>query len=74
MADKYDPYRDALVVETRTIWPDDLETLAPDVRVRVAKALHADPEPCSQLEYVRVHTGFCRSITVTPEDLQRVRV
>jgi hypothetical protein len=25
------------------------------------------------LEYVRMHTGFCRQITVTAEDAQRVR-
>ena len=35
-------------------------------------AFHADAAACSQLEYIRTHTGFCRQITVTPEDLARV--
>ena len=43
MADKFDPYREALIVEN-----------------------------CADLEYVRVLTGFCRQITVTEEDLQRL--
>jgi hypothetical protein len=34
--------------------------------------LHADPESCAHLEYVRVHAGFCRQITVTSQDMDRV--
>jgi hypothetical protein len=34
--------------------------------------LHQRPEEAAQLEYVRTHTGFCRRIVVTPEDIQRV--
>ena len=41
-------------------------------RAEIEAALHADPENCAALEYVRVHTGFCRQITVTPEDVERV--
>ncbi len=26
MADKFDPYREALVVETATVWPEDCAT------------------------------------------------
>jgi len=34
--------------------------------------LHSDPAKANLLEYVRVHTGFSRQITVTPEDLERL--
>ncbi len=71
MADKFDPYREALIVETTTIWPEGTE-LAPQRRVELESLLHASPEEASQLEYVRTHTGFCRQITVTDDDLQRV--
>jgi hypothetical protein len=36
------------------------------------RLLHASPEKASQLEYVRTHTGFCRRIIVTPDDIARV--
>lgn len=72
MPDKFDSYREALVTETRTIWPagqDDLDDVAKE---RIASRLHADPAQAAVLDYVRVHSGFCRQITVTPEDLQRI--
>jgi len=72
MADKFDPYREALVVETVTIWPDELVAPAEPQRNRIEQQLHAHPEQAENLEYVRVHSGFCRQITVTPADLQRV--
>lgn len=72
MPDKFDPYREALVMETTTIWPDEYETLEPRERARIAQALHEDPESAAHLEYVRTHSGFCRQITVTPEDVQRL--
>ena len=72
MPDKYDPYREALVMETTTIWPDGLDDLPLAERSRLEILLHAHPDQCAHLEYVRVHTGFCRQITVTPEDLQRL--
>ena len=72
MPDKYDPYREALVVETVTIWPDELTSVPEPQRLRIEQRLHAQPEQCANLEYIRVHTGFCRQITVTPDDLQRV--
>lgn len=72
MPDKFDPYRESLVMETATIWPEEYEELESKKRARIENALHADPEQCSQLEYVRVHTGFCRTITVTDEDLERI--
>ncbi len=72
MADTFDPYREALVIETDTVWPADLPTLPAAERRRVETALHASPQSVAHLEYVRVHTGFCRTIVVTPADLERV--
>ena len=73
MPDKFDRYREALVVETNTIWPADYQELEPAVKTRIEQALHADPKSCAHLEYVRMHTGFCRQITVTAEDVKRFR-
>jgi hypothetical protein len=72
MADKFDPYREALVVETETQWPDEYDDWEPRERSRVESLLHQQPEAASQLEYLRTHTGFCRRIVVTPEDIHRV--
>lgn len=72
MADKFDPYRESLIVETSTTWSEEAGDLPPADMQRIAEALHADPEQCAQLEYIRVATGFCRHITATAEDIQRV--
>jgi len=72
MADKFDPYREALVVEEKTIWPDELKDVAPQQRQRIEKQLHADAAQAAELEYVRLYTGFCRQITVTAADLSRL--
>lgn len=74
MPDKFDPYREALVMETTTVWPEEYEELAAndDERARIEQALHADPEACGQLVYVRTYTGFCREITVTEADVERL--
>ena len=72
MADKFDPYREALIMETETVWPDDLADIDPARKQRIAQALHKDAAPCAELEYIRTHTGFCRKITVTPDDVERV--
>jgi hypothetical protein len=73
VADTFDPYREALVVETHTIWPADLGPITPAEKAKVEAKLHANPQACAGLEYVRIHTGFCRQITVSADDLQRVR-
>ena len=73
MADKYDPYREALVIETDTVWPADLAAPAPAERGELEKRLHAEPDKAAQLDYVRLHAGFCRRITVTPADLERLK-
>ncbi|MEX2185950.1 MAG: hypothetical protein WD875_04110 [Pirellulales bacterium] len=72
MPDAYDPYREKLIVETNTIWPDEFDHVDPADRVRIEAALHAAPDAASHLEYVRVHSGFCRQITVTAGDVARV--
>jgi hypothetical protein len=72
----FDPYREALVVEEETLWPEDARAVAagwdPAERRRVERALHRNPALAVKLDYVRVHTGFCRRITATPDDLRRV--
>jgi len=73
VADKFDPYREAQVVEIETVWPDELEYLDSLDRARIEARLHGDAAHCAGLEYVRVHTGFCRRITVTPADVERVQ-
>lgn len=73
MADTFDPYREALIVETTTVWPDEYDHLDARQKRTIEEALHAHPENCKLIEYVRIHTGFCRQITVTPDDLARVQ-
>jgi hypothetical protein len=75
MPNTIDPYREALVIETDTVWPDDLPS-APKgepERRRFADRLHADPAAAAELEYVRLHAGFIRKITVTGADIERLR-
>jgi len=72
MANEFDPYREALVMETATIWPEEYDDWEPAVRTRVEQQLHADPANAAALAYVRTHTGFCRQISVTPADIERV--
>lgn len=71
MPDKFDPYREALVLETATVWPAEI-TLPEAERPAIEKALHAAPQAAAQIEYIRLHTGFQRSIVVTPADLARL--
>ena len=73
MPDKFDPYREALVVEENTVWPNEYDDLEPAEKQRIHAALHAEPQAAAIMEYVRVHTGFCRQITVTSEEIERVR-
>ena len=73
MADTFDPYREALVVETTTEWPEECDDIDPRERMRLELLLHEEPQEAAHLQYIRTHTGFCRHIVVTPEDLQRVQ-
>lgn len=76
MADKFDPYREALVVEQLTHWPVAVRRRVADwsdaARRSAERRLQSDPASAAHLEYVRVHTGFCRRITVTEADLDRL--
>lgn len=74
MANAFDPYREALVVEHQTIWPSDYEDWSAADKGRIAELLHASPSDAADLDYLRQHTGFARVITVTPDDLSRVGV
>jgi len=72
MANAFDPYREALVVETQTIWPDEYDDWEDADRERLSEKLHAAPQDAAEMDYVRMHTGFCRQIKVTPADIQRL--
>ena len=69
---EFDRYREALVIENITLWPEDVD-LDEASKARVAQRLHAEPEKAADLKYERLHTGFARVITVTPEDLARIK-
>lgn len=70
--DKFDAYRDALVVEQRTVWPEGLPELSDEPRQQVESRLHAEPAEAAHLNYIRLHAGFARQITVTEDDLKRL--
>ena len=74
MANQYDPYREALVIEEQTIWPEQYDHWDQQRKDEIARRLHEAPQEAAQLSYVRQHTGFTRVITVTEEDLQRLGV
>ena len=74
MPNAFDPYREALVVEHHTIWPDDYEDWSDGDKTRVESLLHAAPQEAADLDYIRQHTGFARVITVTAADVDRVSV
>lgn len=73
MPDDFDPYREALVLETDTVWPDEYDDWEPLQKAAISQRLHADPQHAAQLEYVRLHSGFCRRIHVTADDIARVQ-
>jgi hypothetical protein len=74
MANAFDPYREALVVEHLTVWPTDYEDWSATDKGRIDELLHGSPSDAADLDYVRQHTGFARVISVTPDDLARVGV
>ena len=43
MSNVFDPYREALVVEQHTIWPDAYEDWSTTDRQRIESLLHASP-------------------------------
>jgi hypothetical protein len=74
MPNQFDPYREALVVEQKTVWPPDVaeQVTDPARRARIEERLHAEPALAAELQYVRLATGFVREITVTADDLKRL--
>ncbi|MCC7084518.1 MAG: hypothetical protein IT427_05885 [Pirellulales bacterium] len=72
MSNEFDPYREGLVMEQITIWPDEFDDWQPADRARVEAALHSTPKDCAELSYTRQHSGFTRQITVTEGDLERL--
>lgn len=72
MPDKFDPYREALVMEQTTVWPEECAEWPAAKRIELEQKLHSAPQSAGRLEYVRTHTGFCRKIVVTADDLQRL--
>jgi hypothetical protein len=73
MANAFDPYREALVVETNTVWPAEFDSLSTGEKATIEAKLHATPQAAADLDYTRLHTGFCRDITVTAGDVERVK-
>jgi len=73
MANAFDPYREALVMEKVTVWGGLTEQFDPVEQEQIALKLHTAAEDACELEYERTHTGFCRVITVTEDDLQRLQ-
>jgi len=73
MGDPFDPYREALVIEQSTLWPEELAHVSLGERNRIEALLHARPQEVKEMAYLRLATGFHRQITVTPEDLHRLQ-
>jgi len=74
MPNVFDSYREALVVENHTLWPEDYEDWSRADKMRVEALLHATPREAAELDYLRQHTGFARIITVTAGDVDRLSV
>ena len=77
MSEPFDRYREALVVETQTLWSPEARAAAADWeparRGRVERLLQANAAEAVELNYIRVHTGFCRQIIVKTADLDRLQ-
>lgn len=68
---EYSDYRNHLVVERKTVWPQDVPVTEGE-RGAIAAKLHANPKDAAVMSYVRCPTGFVQQITVTKEDLDRI--
>lgn len=73
MPNEFERYRDALVMENVTIWPDEYDGWSTADKARVEARLHAAPDAAAELRYERQHSGFARVITVTEADIARVQ-
>ena len=65
----FNPRLERLVVEVRTDWSEVAEAVPMGDRPAIARRLHGSPQACPSVRYDRMHTGFCRVITVTAADL-----
>ena len=76
MADyvKYDRRVDSLVAEFRTHWSPELADLSAERRQEMAQWVHTHPDRAASVVYDRTHTGFRRTVTVQPADLQAAGV
>jgi hypothetical protein len=70
--DAFDPRRETLVNEIRTLWDPALGNLIEADKAWLVHAVHARPEKAAKLTYERSHTGFIREITVTLADVERL--
>jgi hypothetical protein len=70
--EKFDPRVDALVMETKTYWDPAVGSISDEDKAWLSSALHQAPEKAAKVAYERSHTGFCREITVTVEDIARL--
>jgi hypothetical protein len=70
--EKYDPRRESLVMETRTLWDTALGKLSDADKAWLAEAVHQQPSKAAKIGYERSHTGFIREITVTVADVERL--
>lgn len=75
MADyeKYDSRVDSLVMEVCTKWDPALPFVAPEEKQQLAKLAHRAPAEATKIAYDRTPTGFTRTITIQPADLDRLR-
>ncbi len=69
---KYDPRVDSLVVETRTLWADDVGDLSDEDKKWLADAIHRRPDLAGTISYERAHTGFTREVTISAADVARL--
>ena len=69
---KYDPRVDSLVIETRTSFDPAIGDLSEEDKAWLARLVHQHPAEAAKVAYERMHTGFSREITITPEDVARI--
>ncbi len=51
MANEFDQYREALLVETTTVWPEEYDSLDLATRQNIEGQLHAEPEAAAELTH-----------------------
>lgn len=69
---EYDVRRETLVVERKTTWPANVKLSDAD-REFAADLLHKDAQNVKQMVYVRCPTGLIRHITVTDEEMAKLK-